>query len=255
MNGSRLKSPVSYYGGKGPIVHRYSTPQFKLIIEPFAGSAAYAFRHAENHDVWINDVDARTFSMWQFLTSPDAADVIRQYFPLEAKQGDDVTKIVPVDKVPEGFIEVLRAQANMGSQGARGVHNVITKFGVIRWKIFYKQLMTVVVPRVKNWKVTNLSYAEMETDNVKATYFVDPPYQNAAGSRYRHSSVDYEHLAQWCRTRHGQVIVCENHGANWLPFGLLYCNWVGVRRRDRSVTAGEVVWEKTPQALDFFFGD
>ncbi len=25
-------------------------------------------------------------------------------------------------------------------------------------------------------------------------------------------------LAEWCRTRIGQVMVCENEGATWLPF-------------------------------------
>ena len=54
-----------------------------------------------------------------------------------------------------------------------------------------------------------------------ATWFVDPPYRG--GKRrtiplrlWRHR---LRHLAQWCRrSRQGQVAVCENKGACWLPF-------------------------------------
>ena len=55
-----------------------------------------------------------------------------------------------------------------------------------------------------------------------ATWFIDPPYQNA-GKHYRFGSsqLDYPALAAWCQTREGQVIVCEQGGATWLPFQVL----------------------------------
>lgn len=30
--------------------------------------------------------------------------------------------------------------------------------------------------------------------------------------------MDFDALATWCRSRTGQVIVCEQQGATWLPF-------------------------------------
>ena len=45
----------------------------------------------------------------------------------------------------------------------------------------------------------------------------DPPYQTA-GRAYRFHDLDYPALAEWCKSRTGQVIVCENAGAAWLPF-------------------------------------
>jgi len=45
----------------------------------------------------------------------------------------------------------------------------------------------------------------------------DPPYEKA-GSRYRFNRIDYSALAQWCKERNGQVIVCEQDNATWLPF-------------------------------------
>ena len=57
-----------------------------------------------------------------------------------------------------------------------------------------------------------------EIENQEATWFIDPPYNNAAGQRYRTRVSDYSKLGRWCRDRWGQVIVCENYGAEWLPF-------------------------------------
>lgn len=54
-------------------------------------------------------------------------------------------------------------------------------------------------------RVACADYRQMP--NVEATWYIDPPYDNRAGSYYVHADVD-------C----GQVIVCENEGATWLPF-------------------------------------
>ena len=47
---------------------------------------------------------------------------------------------------------------------------------------------------------------------------MDPPYANKAGSYYRTKFSEHAALGEWCRTRLGQVIACENDGATWLPF-------------------------------------
>ena len=59
----------------------------------------------------------------------------------------------------------------------------------------------------------------MDIPNEKATWFIDPPYQ-FGGKYYRHNGkkIDYEFLGEWCKNRDGQVIVCENHKADWMEF-------------------------------------
>jgi hypothetical protein len=52
---------------------------------------------------------------------------------------------------------------------------------------------------------------------VAATYFVDPPYVDK-GRYYRFSDINYDHLADWSRSLPGRAIVCEQNGAQWLPF-------------------------------------
>lgn len=71
--------------------------------------------------------------------------------------------------------------------------------------------------KIKHWEIKLGSYDELE--NIEATWFIDPPYQ-FGGEHYRHGTKDLnlKKLAQWCKERNGQVIVCENTKADWLPF-------------------------------------
>lgn len=74
---------------------------------------------------------------------------------------------------------------------------------------------------------------------VEATWFVDPPYQKANRRGYAcgASGLDFEELAEWCKNLPGQVIVCEQEGADWLPFRPLY----DLKSHRGSVTR-EVIW-------------
>jgi site-specific DNA-adenine methylase len=240
-----IKAPLSYYGGKSKIAHLYPVPQHQLVIEPFAGSGAYSWLHRvnpvtmERRDVWLNDLDPRTYSIWNFLTSPEARAIVEAYVPETVEPGMKVTDFIPA--AYPGLIEYCRAEANQGTQGAKGVHNQITSMGAKCWKVRRKALE--VIPEVSHWQVTNYDYRNLH--NVEATWFVDPPYSNAAGSRYRTSAIDYEHLGWWCLNRRGQVIVCENAGADWMEFQPMEHPRVSIRSRYQKADAREVLWTTT----------
>jgi hypothetical protein len=71
--------------------------------------------------------------------------------------------------------------------------------------------------RIKHWTIQLGTYDEIP--NFEATWFIDPPYQ-FGGEYYRYSNkqLDFNHLDRWCEQRNGQIIVCENTKADWLPF-------------------------------------
>jgi hypothetical protein len=72
--------------------------------------------------------------------------------------------------------------------------------------------------RIRHWKVYNCSFEDCPYDR-EATWFIDPPYQNQPKAyAYDADAVDFQKLGEWCKSREGQVIVCENTGADWLPF-------------------------------------
>jgi len=74
-----------------------------------------------------------------------------------------------------------------------------------------------VASKIKHWMAGCADYRDLP--DVEATWFVDPPYEDAGKNYpYGSSGIDYAHIASWCRSRRGQVIVCENEGATWLSF-------------------------------------
>ena len=96
------------------------------------------------------------------------------------------------------------------------------------------------VERIQHWRViVGADYTA--APDIKATWFIDPPYANAAGAWYRYHDVNYRQLARWCRSRKGQVIVCENEGATWLPFEPFRVV-KGTGGKGRSGVSREVIW-------------
>jgi hypothetical protein len=83
------------------------------------------------------------------------------------------------------------------------------------WDQMIRKRIASQVDRVKHWKVIHGSYED--APDIAAHWHVDPPYA-VAGKAYKYNEVDYPALAQWVRTRRGFTQVCEQTGADWLPF-------------------------------------
>jgi hypothetical protein len=238
---SSLKAAFSFYGGKSRIAHLYPVPKHDLIIEPFCGGASYSLLHGEGRSVWINDADPKVYGMWTFLRDqlPDWLERI----PPSVSVGVRASELVP--GAPEGLVSILQAEANQGTQGARGVHDQVTSMGAKCWPRLQRKLQWAH-EKVQGWKITNLPFAAVADEtsnqpNPTATWFIDPPYNNAAGARYRQQVDDYAELRDFCLSRTGQVIVCEGEGAAWLPFQPLV-ERRGVRSRYQTSTAREFIW-------------
>jgi hypothetical protein len=94
------------------------------------------------------------------------------------------------------------------------------------------------VTGIRHWTITQSSYAHIP--NQVATWFIDPPYQ-VAGRAYKFHDINYSNLGDWCKTRLGQVIVCENAGANWLLFSP-FRTIKGLEGRRGGKKSVEVIW-------------
>jgi hypothetical protein len=231
-------STFSYYGSKSKVSGRYPAPRHGLIIEPFGGSAAYAWRHHVGRDVWVNELDDVTFAMWRFLQSAEAADVLRS-LPSEIRKGQTIAEVIP-DGAHPGLAGLIRAELSRGTAGRRDIPSRATAFGAYYYWPRLAPKFLIVAARVAGWKITNFDYIDIP--NLTATWFIDPPYNNPAGRRYRQSDLDYSVLADWARERNGQVMVCENAGATWLPFLPLTPGRIG--RQTQTTNTGEVLWER-----------
>ena len=87
------------------------------------------------------------------------------------------------------------------------------------WGRAARERIASQLQHIRHWQVRCADYRTL-SDEGFATWFVDPPFRGKAGRRYRFgsSAIDYEQLGKWCLERLGQVMVCEQLGAGWLPF-------------------------------------
>ena len=152
-----------------------------------------------------------------------------------------------------GFVNLMRAEFAQGCFGEKSQRTFATPWGVRDWHQTFPRLI-YWIPRIAHWRFMSGDYSDIQ--NQEATWFIDPPYNNPAGAIYRTNDVIYAQLGEWCRSRQGQVIVCENRGATWLPFKFLTKRSGSFTGRDEQTKAdgGEVIYTqgtKDPWEFDF----
>ncbi len=200
-----------YFGAKWRAAPLYPRPDPALpVVEPFAGSAGYSVRHRVKHAILI-DADPVIVSVWEFLLSATRADVLA--LPdIEPEQTTDDLDIDP------GACALIGFWLNRGTATPRKRPSAWMTSGVrprLFWGPIIRRRIAGQLPAIAGWTVRLGTYRD--APDIDAMWFVDPPYM-VAGKHYRKSAVDYADLADFCRTRRGRVIACENHGADWLPF-------------------------------------
>jgi site-specific DNA-adenine methylase len=240
VKAGREKKMFGYLGAKGSIVQHYPEPQYGKVIEPFCGSARYALRFWDR-EVWINDCNPIVFSIWCYLQTATRKQI--QALPDRFKVGDRLSKIRTLTQVERnllGFCVQI---------GATHPQDVVSKWAIDRDGIgTVKRRILKHIDHIRDWKITCLDYRQIRTKE-PATWFIDAPYQYAR-KEYRFNKLDYAHLADWCRTRQGQVIVCEGTrdgglAPTWLPFRHLVTtkNRITSRAGTRvDVTYDELIW-------------
>lgn len=208
--GSGLKPFFTYFGGKWRAAPKYPLPRHAKIVEPFAGSAGYALRHFR-HDVTLVDADPVLAGLWRYLIRSTKREILA--LPVKVTDLRDMD-LEPAAKWLIGF------WLNKGSAQPCNVPSKWMRSGVRSrsyWGPEVRQRIADQVSMISHWKIQEGDYSV--ADSCPATWFIDPPYERS-GKLYRKSSleIDFTALAGWCKSRPGQVIVCEQAGAEWLPF-------------------------------------
>lgn len=214
-----------YFGRKKRLAGRYPSPSFPRIVEPFAGSGAYSL-HADHweREVWLNERDPEIVDLWRYLQSATTRDI--EALP-QVQAGDRLshhTQLTP----PERLLISLHAGPGKNRQ-----NDVVSKFS--RWAAG-QRYVAANLHKIRHWTISCGDFSD--TASGPATYFVDPPYQRS-GRVYRFSEIDFPALGAWCKGLPGQVIVCEQAGAAWLPFSPLASIHVAGKH-----VSHETVWVK-----------
>lgn len=231
----RMRPFLSFYGAKWRSAGWYAAPAHDVVVEPFAGSAGYSVYHGVRRAVLV-ELDPVIAAVWRYLIAVDPAELLR----LPDVGPDQVIADLPVAEearwligfwLGRGITHPARRPAKWNADILRG-----TKWQDSRsatWGAELRARLARQVEHVREWQIIEGSYEQ--APDIEATWFVDPPY-SGAGRKYRCHDLDRVPLADWCRARRGQVIVCEGPHAKWLPFRHL-----GVARGSRGYAA-ERVW-------------
>lgn len=231
-NDDTFETFFHYYGSKWRAVPRYAPPIEDLIIEPFAGSAAYALCYPRKK-VWLNDLDPKIAALWEYLIAADKEEILS--IPL-VKDEIGLRRLPPEQRILIGFWWG-KALVQPATKPTGWLTEGKPLYEVQYWGAARRQRIAEQVGQIKHWKITQMHYEDLP--NERATWFIDPPYDNTPGEAYVHgrSGLDYTALGRWCKARAGQSIVCENAGADWLPFEVL-----GEFKTARKRKSIEVVW-------------
>lgn len=231
---SRPVRVLNYYGSKVASAHRYPAPLYPTIIEPFAGGAGYSLRH-RTRNVLLGDINPDVVAAWQWLIRATREEVF------------DLPTIEPGDFIPWRLPHGARCLIGFSNMliGARPQERLVPcarRVPSSFWGSEKRENLAYLATEIKHWSTPILMSYE-EWPDTEATWFIDPPYQGQVGDPYRHRPIDYSRLAEWCRSRRGQVIVCERPGATWLPFEETHA----VRAAPRAGTKGrpksrEAMW-------------
>ncbi len=201
-----------YYGGKWRAAPRYPKPQHDTIIEPFAGSAGYSLRYANRRVILVEKYPVIA-EMWRYLIG------------VSSKEIRSIPTVTSVDDlpawVPQGGRWLVGSTLNAATTAPRrtlsaGLSALGGRFD--GWTPATRERVAQSVGSIRHWQIIEGDYTA--APDIEATWFIDPPYNNGPGMRYVHgpSSLDYQALGDWCQARRGRVVVCENEGADWLPF-------------------------------------
>ncbi len=206
-----LRPFFPYYGSKWNIARHYPKPEHDLVIEPFAGSAGYATFYGCKH-VHLIDADPIITGIWSYLIRASAEEIMA--LPELLEVGDCVDD----HAIPKEAKWLIGFWLNRGSatpKKTRTAYSARTDKAQLVWGPRAKKRIASQLWAIRDWEVTLGSYEDVP--NMDATWYVDPPYTDK-GKYYRKTFAEFDRLGQWCKTRKGMVIVCEGHGADWLPF-------------------------------------
>jgi hypothetical protein len=203
-----------YFGGKWRAAPRYPAPRHDTIIEPFAGAAGYSLRHHTRKVILVEKYPVIA-GIWRYLIAVSAAEVLR------------IPTVDHVDELPAWVPQEARWLVGMCMNAAALSPNARISSGMMArrdrghaegWVERMRARVAAQAEHIRHWQIIEGDYTA--APRIPATWYVDPPYAGRPGSHYVHSSkrIVYAALGSWCRSRPGQVIVCEAEGATWLPF-------------------------------------
>lgn len=220
-----------FYGAKHRLAALYPAPTRSVIIEPFAGAAGYAvhWRNAADRVILV-EKDERVVELWRRLLAMPVDELLALPTPEAGERSSDLLVAFAAGRTTRDTPKTFTVTSRMAE-----------RFCPMRRRI------AETLDECRHFELMHGDYRD--APNIEGTWFIDPPYQptgtgrpdRTRGGRYTHSNanIDYDELNGWTQSRRGQVIACDQEGADWLQ-------WNGAIAAQDASSRGyrEVFWER-----------
>jgi hypothetical protein len=234
-----------YYGGKWRAAPRYPAPECQTIVEPFAGAAGYACRYPSRR-VLLIDKSPIIAGIWRYLIASKSADILALPDIPEGGTVDDLDACQEARWLAGFWCNSATVTPRKSPSSWAALGDAAQSWG--GWGVRARQRIASGVALISHWQVMEGDYRQ--APDIEATWMVDPPYQTKAGRQYPEQPDSHAQIGAWCLARRGQVIACDQLGADWLPWtGRLALKSTG---NSGNATSQEVVYHRSrhPSLLD-----
>ena len=216
-----LKTPLRYPGGKSRAVKKMAEffplfSDYKEFREPFLGGGSVALYISQMYphlDIWVNDLYEPLYNFWRELQ--ENGDEIRsQLVQLKQRHPDPASAKVLFLESKEYLGNDPRRTNATARAVAFYIVNKCSFSGLTESSSFSKQAsdsnfsmrgidkLPYYRQIIKDWKITNLSYEELMTDDKGAFVYLDPPYEiksNLYGKKGNmHKGFDHDEFYYTC---------------------------------------------------------
>ena len=230
-----------WFGSKWLSARTLPPPLHDQIIEPFAGSAGYALRHARRQ-VLVCETDPHIKSLWSWLVGEATEDAIRA-IPVGVPEGADIRTL----GLSAGQALLLKTWQRTNNVGDCWT---ISPWGNKpgQWTANTRARVASEFGEIAHWRVGRGDGRDelAAAHTAETTWFVDPPYQH--NYSYRQAPLDYARLAALVLTQSGQRIACEaicpktGTRPDWLPFADFGSRITSRRKAENHHHSHELIW-------------
>ena len=222
---STLKTPLRYPGGKSRAMKnlgKYIPRDIKRFHDPFLGGGSIALWVTQNipdADIWVNDLYVNLFYFWTELKL-DPSFLVNELTKIKDDIKDDPEKgkqkfYEMKEKIKNAtpfFSAVYFFALNKMSFSGLGESS---GFSAMALKSNFSYRSIDVLPEysalIQKWKITNLDYTQLYSDDPDTLIILDPPYQiesflyGKGGNHHR--GFDHDKFAkECCRAKAKQLI-------------------------------------------------
>ena len=226
-----LKTPLRYPGGKSRACTKMDPyfpdlRDYKEYREPFLGGGSVAIHVAKKYphlNIWVNDFYQPLVNFWQQLqdrgdilkdtlvdlkTSNNTPELAKELF-LQSKEKVNDQTLSAIDRAVHFYVVnkcSFSGLTESSSFSAQASSNNFTLRGIEKLPGYSKI--------ISDWKITNLTYEQLLTDDKECFTYLDPPYEigsNLYGRRgSMHKGFDHDTFAGDCDRFIGHQLISYN---------------------------------------------